>query len=310
MKIVLLDAKTLDNDKRLDSLKDLGEFVFYDSTPSALVYERCKDADIIVTNKVIFDAEMLKKLPKLKLIAITATGTNIIDLETAKELNIAVKNVAGYSTKSVAQHTLTMALILLSQMPYYDAYCKSGAWARSDIFTHLSGGLGQMEGKKWGIIGMGEIGREVARIASCMGAEVSYTSISGNIQNLPYTHLPLEDLLKQSDIISIHSPLTPQTHNLINETNLPLLKKDALLINSGRGGIVNEEALAKHLKEGRIYFGADVLEVEPMKEGHVFLDTSLHARLLLTPHIAWAYENSRKVLIDKVIANIKDFLQS
>ncbi|RDU74401.1 D-2-hydroxyacid dehydrogenase [Helicobacter anseris] len=309
-KIVLLDAKTLGNISELEVLKTLGEFISYDTTPETLLYERVKDAQIVLTNKVVFSQEILEKLPNLELIAVTATGTNIIDMECAKKLGIEVKNVAGYSTKSVAQHTLTLVLNLLSQISYYDNYCKSGAWVKSEIFTHLSQGLGQIDGKQWGIIGLGEIGREVAKLATCFGAKVAYTSISNQPQEVEYSYQSLEKLLQDSDIISIHSPLTPKTKNLLNKDTLALLKQDCILINVGRGGIVNENDVAEYLKNKKIYFGTDVLENEPMQAGHPFLELSTSDRILITPHIAWAYENSKKALIQKVIENIKDFLKS
>lgn len=308
MKIVLLDAMTL-GDADLSAFNALGEFKAYPTTQPQETLQRIKDADIILTNKVVLNKEILQQAKNLKLIAITATGTNIIDIEAAKELNIEVKNVAGYSTKSVAQHTLTMALMLLSQITYYDSYCKRGAWIQSQIFTHLSGGLNGIDKKSWGIIGLGEIGREVARLASAFGAQVSYTSISGNAQNTPYKMKDLQSLLKESDIISIHSPLTPKTHNLITKNELALLKDEAVLINSGRGGIVNEDDLANELKKRKLYFGSDVLEVEPMKKDHPFLDPQIQDQILLTPHIAWAYGESKDRLIKKVYENVKNFIQ-
>lgn len=309
-KIVLLDAKTLGNISELDVLKTLGDFVSYDTTPEDLLYERVKDAQIVLTNKVVFSQEILEKLPNLELIAVTATGTNIIDMECAKKLGIEVKNVAGYSTKSVAQHTLTLALNFLSQISYYDNYCKNGEWSRSKIFTHLSKGLMQIDGKQWGIIGLGEIGREVARLATSFGAKVAYTSISNQPQEVEYSYQSLEKLLQDSDIISIHSPLTLKTKNLLNKDTLALLKQDCILINVGRGGIVNEKDVTEFLRNKKIYFGTDVLEDEPMQAGHPFLELSTSDRILITPHIAWAYENSRKVLIQKVIENVKSFLKS
>ncbi len=308
MKIVLLDAMTL-GDVDLSSFNLLGDFQAYATTQPQEVLDRIKNAHIVLTNKVVLNRDTLQQAKNLKLIAITATGTNIIDMDAAKELNIEVKNVAGYSTKSVAQHTLTMALMLLSQITYYDSYCKKGAWAQSKIFTHIAGGLNGIENKSWGIIGLGEIGREVARLASAFGAQVSYTSISGNAQNTIYKIKDLQTLLKESDIISIHSPLTPKTHNLITKNELALLKDKAILINSGRGGIVNENDLANELKKRVLYFGSDVLEIEPMTINHPFLNPEIQDKILLTPHIAWAYGESKSTLIKKVYENIKNFIQ-
>ncbi len=308
MKIVLLDALTL-GDADLSAYKALGEFQSYESTSYHQTASRILDADIVMTNKVVLDKPILQQAKNLKLIAVTATGTNIIDMQYAKECGIEVRNVAGYSTKSVAQNTLTMALCLLSQIAHYDAYCKSGKWAESPIFTHIGIGLECLDGKKWGIIGLGDIGREVARLAQAFGAQISYTSVSGNSQDVPYAMCDLTTLLTQSDIISIHSPLTPKTENLIAKKELRLLKKGAILINSGRGGIVNEEDLTEALKTQDLYFGTDVLKVEPMQKNHPFLDKSIQDRLLLTPHIAWAYGDSRKILMQKGYENIKSFIQ-
>ncbi|MCE3037323.1 D-2-hydroxyacid dehydrogenase [Helicobacter sp. faydin-H20] len=308
MKIVCLDAKTL-GDVSLDSLKEYGEFISYPTTSTQEIYDRIQDATIVLTNKVPLKKEILQQCPHLKLIAIMATGMDIVDVAYAQEQGIVVKNVAGYSTKSVAQHTLVLALNLLSNLSYYDTYCKSGDWTKSDIFTHIQDGLAQLDSKQWGIIGLGSIGKEVAKLAEAFGAQISYTSISQNKQDTHYTYKDLDTLLKTSDIISIHSPLTTQTKDLLNAKKLALLKDKAVLINVGRGGIVNEEDMAKELLMREIYFGTDVLEKEPMQKNHPFLNPLLHKKIIITPHIAWAYENSKNVLVQKILQNIKDFLQ-
>ena len=308
MKIVLLDADTLGG-ADLSEFHKLGDFTSYGLTDENQTYERVKNADIIMTNKVILTKDLLQKLPQLKLIAVTATGTNIIDMEYCKNNNIEVRNVAGYSTKSVAQHTLTMALNLLSQIAYYDHFCKNGNWAKSASFTHIAQGLHNINEKKWGIIGLGDIGKEVARLADTFGCELYYHSVSGTQQNVNYTMLTLQDLLQTCDIISIHSPLTPKTSNLIQKKELLLLKEGAILINSGRGGIVNEEDLSEVLENKNIFFGTDVLEKEPMRENHPFLNPKIQHKILITPHIAWGYDQSRKQLIKKVFQNIKSFLE-
>lgn len=310
MNIVLLDAQTLGNDS-LDSISKLGNFKSYQTTRPNEVLERLKDADIVLTNKVVLNKDILEKLPKLKLICVTATGMNNIDLEYAKKLNIEVKNVANYSTQSVAQHTLMMVLNLIGKQDYYDDFVKSGKWAESDIFTHINNNfeLYDLENKNWGIIGFGNIGQRVAKLANAFGANVKYYSTSGKNTNANFVRIEhLQDLLKNSDIITIHAPLNETTKNLITKKELDLLKKDSILINAGRGGIVNENDLASALKDGIFYYGCDVLEVEPMTKNHPFLDRSIQHRLLITPHIAWAYKESRKRLIDGVEKNIKDFL--
>mgnify|MGYP003536578528 FL=1 len=222
MNIVLLDAQTLGNDS-LDSISKLGNFKSYQITRNNEVLERLKDADIVLTNKVVLNKDILEKLPKLKLICVTATGMNNIDLEYAKKLNIEVKNVANYSTQSVAQHTLMMVLNLIGKQDYYDDFVKSGKWAESDIFTHINNNfeLYDLENKNWGIIGFGNIGQRVAKLANAFGANVKYYSTSGKNTNANFVRIEhLQDLLKNSDIITIHAPLNETTKNLITKKEL------------------------------------------------------------------------------------------
>lgn len=309
MNFVLLDAKTLGN-SNLDGIKKLGNLTTYDTTDKKDVIKRAKDAEVILTNKVVLDAATLGKLPKLKLICVTATGMNNIDLEAAKKLKIEVKNVANYSTNAVAQHTLMFALAMLGKLRYYGKYTRSGKWSKSDIFTHIYGKqeIYELDGKNWGIIGFGNIGQRVAQIAKVFGANVSYYSTSGKNSVKGFERAKtLESLLKNSDIISIHAPLNKDTQNLIAAKELKMLKKDAILINVGRGGIVNESDVAKALKGGGFYFACDVLATEPMEKNHPLLDKKLK-NLIITPHIAWAYKESRARLIAGIESNIKDFL--
>lgn len=308
VKIVNLDAQTL-GDADLSELERFGEYISYPLTSYEQTLERAQGAQVILTNKVVLDKPLLQQLKSLELICVTATGTNIIDMECAKELGIEVKNVAGYSTLSVAQHTLTMALDCLSQIHYYDTYVKSGQWCKSPIFTHLAKGRRGLAGLKWGIIGFGSIGRRVAHLASAFDAQVCYASTSGKNNDTTYPRLELDELLSTSDIISIHAPLNQDTLNLINIDKLALLKQDAILINVGRGGIVNETDLATALKNGaQLYYACDVLEQEPMRADHLFLDSSIQSRLLITPHIAYAYGDSLKQLIAISIENVCSFL--
>ena len=309
MKIVMLDADTL-GVCDWGEIKSFGSVHFYPSTSREQTLERCLGAEIVITNKVILDAEILAQLPQLKLICISATGMNNVDLEYAKKQGIIVKNVAGYSTTSVAQHTLTMALEILSQTHYYDGYCKSGAWCQSPIFVHINEGLREIEGLSWGIIGLGNIGKRVAKLASCFGAKVSYYSTSGKNTESQYPKQSLKELLSTSDIVSIHAPLNENTKNLLNADNLILLKEKAILINVGRGGIVNENDVAEILKSKEIFFATDVLESEPMKANHPFLNKDIASKLLITPHIAWAYDNARERLLKLLAQNIRDFLNN
>ena len=312
-KIVFLDGLSLGEhdlqEKLLQKLPN-ANYTEYPTTSKEQTLERAKGATIVLSNKVVLDKEALGILKDtLKLICITATGMNNVDLDAAKEYGIAVKNVAGYSTKSVAQHTLMMALALSAKLPLYDSFCKSGEYARNPLFTNLSTPLRLISGKKWGIIGLGSIGQEVAKLATAFGAEVCYHSTSGKNLNAPYPHKDLKTLLQECFVISIHAPLNENTKNLLNQSSLPLIQEGAILINVGRGGIVNEEDLAKELKKREIYVGFDVFTQEPIPQNHPFLDKGIANQLLLTPHNAWGYEESKEILIQGVIDNIAQFVQ-
>jgi glycerate dehydrogenase len=308
MKIVLLDAKTLGDDTDLSAFYKFGDFSVYQTTKKDETYERVKDADIVITNKVVFGRELFEKLPKLKLIALTATGMNNVDLNAAKEFNVSVKNVAGYSTKSVAQHTITLVLALVSKLEFYDSYVKKGKWCGSRIFTNLDKRFYEIDGKNWGIIGLGAIGKEVANIASVFGAKVSYFSTSGVERDEPYTSLSLDELLKNSDIITIHAPLNERTKNLISKRELSLLKQDAVIVNTGRGGIVNEADLSAAIENEKIYAASDVLEIEPMKIDSPLANLTKHERFIITPHVAWGSVEARKRLMELVYKNIEKFI--
>lgn len=308
MKLVVLDALTL-GDINLEQFKDFGSLEIYQTTTQDEIFERCQDAEIIITCKVRFNRETLESLPKLKLIALTSTGMDIIDLDSAKEFGIEVKNVKGYSTTAVAQHALMLTLGLLGNLSFYDSYCKEGQWCKSRVFTQITDGIHEIENKEWGIIGLGSIGQQTAKLAQAFGAKVSYTSTSGKNLTSTYPHKSLDELLKTSDIISIHAPLNPQTYHLINHDRIQLLKSNAILINVGRGGIVDEDALVARMLKSQIKFGADVLEIEPMKENHPLLQDNLKNRLLLTPHTAWAYLETRERLMQRVYENIQNFLK-
>ena len=309
MKLVLLDVQTLGDDLDLTPLKQFGELITYPITTEKETATRIQDAEIIITNKVIIDKSHMEHAKQLKLICIAATGMNNVDLEAAKALGIEVKNVAGYSTQSVTQHTFATALYLIEKLDYYNHVVKSKAWSNQPLFTNVSRPYFEIAGKQWGIIGMGSIGQEVAQIATAFGATVSYHSSSGNNTDQPYTHKRLEALLGTSDILSIHAPLNPQTENLINQANLPLLKEGAILLNIGRGGIINEIDLAKELNKRALYAGLDVSTKEPIEADHPLLHLTHPDRLLLTPHIAWASIEARQKLLKGIVENIKTSLQ-
>ncbi len=310
MKIVFLDRATLGEDVSIEAFMDFGEVIVYDNTEYSDVAEHIKDAEIAVTNKVVIDKAVMDEAEKLELICVAATGMNNIDLEYAKKKGIEVKNVKGYSTDSVVQHTFSMLFYLLERLRYYDMYVKSGAWSKSGIFTCLDIPFFEIKGKRWGIIGLGTIGKEVAKIAKSFGSEVVYYSTSGKNENNEYERLSLEELLKTSDIVSIHAPLNEDTRNLLDFNELSLLKEGAVLLNLGRGGIVNEEALSKVLDEGKIVAGLDVLEKEPIEEDNPLLHISHSDNLLITPHIAWTSVEARRKLVKGIYDNIKEFLEN
>lgn len=307
MKIVFLDFDTLGCDINIDEFKSFGEVEVYGTTKYDQTAQRLQDADVVITNKVVIDAHIMDNTD-LKLICVAATGMNNIDLEYAKSKNIVVKNVKGYSTPSVVQLTFSLALYFVQKLEYYSNYTKSGKWCESEIFANLDVPFYELQGKKWGIIGLGEIGQKVASIARAFDCEVNYYSTSGMNYNTNYNMLYLEELLKTSDIISIHSPLNDATRNLLNYTNMSLLKNGAIVVNMGRGGIINEVDMAKLIDEKEIYFGIDVLEREPMIQNHPLLNIRNKNQLIITPHIGWASIESRKRLVDAIFNNIKEFV--
>jgi glycerate dehydrogenase len=308
MHIVLLDAKTLGDDLDISVLESFGTLTVYQTTSPEQTLERIQIADIVITNKVVISANIMEEAPKLKLICIAATGMNNVDLAAAEYKGIEVKNVAGYSTKSVVQHTFAMALYLLEKMAYYDAVVKDTTWTQSGLFTDVSQPFYEISGKKWGIIGFGTIGQEVAKIATAFGAEVSYNSTSGKNLHHGYPHQSLEFILKDCDIISIHAPLNDDTYNLINENNLPYIKDNAVLLNLGRGGIINETDLAFELDRRALYAGLDVLEKEPITLNNRLNEVKHKERLLITPHMAWASIEARKKLLEGIVENIHMFI--
>lgn len=310
MKITVLDAKTLGDDLDITPLRDFGELIVYQTTEPEERLERIRESDIVITNKVVIDAETMDAAPKLKLICVAATGTNNIDLPHAAARGITVKNVAGYSTRSVVQHTFAMALYLLEKLAYCDRSVKSGSWSRSGLFTDLSHPFYEISGKKWGVIGFGAIGQEVAHIATAFGADLYYYSTSGKNLHHAYPHLHLESLLRDCDIISIHAPLNDQTIELINDNNLHLIREDAILLNLGRGGIINETDLACELDRRRFYAGLDVLSSEPIDPGNPLMHIRHPERLLITPHIAWSSLEARQKLFEGIMKNIQTYLES
>lgn len=307
--ICILDAKTLGPDTDLSPLRKFGQLKVYAVTAAHEVAERIKNCEIIISNKVILDDSNLKYAAQVKLICIAATGANNIDLGYTARQGITVCNVAGYSTRSVVQHTFAMLFYLLQSSSYYDHYVKSGQYSQSNIFTHLEKPFWELSGKTWGIIGLGTIGRSVARLAGEFGCRAIYYSASDANNTCDYRRVSLAELLREADVVSIHAPLNENTKNLINYQRLQLMKPHALLLNLGRGGIVNEADLAAALDE-KLLGGAalDVLEQEPPGANNPLLHIRQPEKLLITPHIAWASQEARRTLVQELCLNIAGFL--
>ena len=307
MKIVILDRATLGFDIDMSIFESLGEVKSYDITKSNEIIQRLQDADIVITNKVVISKEVMDN-SNLKLICISATGTNNVDLEYAKQKNIQVKNVAGYSSSSVVQLAFSMIFHIVQKLDYYKKYVDEGNWQKSQIFTHIDKPFFELDDKKVGIIGLGDIGRNFAKKAKAFDCEVMYYSTSGKNSNSEYKQVSLDELLSTCDIISIHCPLNENTKDLLNYENMKNMKNGAILLNLGRGGIINEADLAKIIDEKEIYCGIDVVDIEPILEDNPLLKVKNKQRLLLTPHIGWASIEARTRLVKMVAENIKEFI--
>lgn len=308
MKIVFLDAKSIGEDIDLSGYEELGEVVKYDFSTPQEASGRVIDADVIVLNKVPVTQETVGKAKKLKLVCVTATGTNNLDKEYLDSRGIAWRNVAGYSTESVAQHTFAMLFYLLEHLPYYDAYVKTEKYVEDRMFTHFDRKFSEIYGMTWGIIGMGAIGRRVAELAKLFGCQVVYYSTTGKNNQPAYRRVSFEDLLEQADIVSVHAPLTAETENLMDQAAFLRMKKSAIFLNLGRGPIVSEQALADALEAGEIRAaGLDVLCEEPMSRENPLRRIKDSDRLLITPHIAWASLEARTRLMEIILGQIKEF---
>ncbi len=310
MNICILDAKTLGPDADLSPIESLGNVKVYQTTERCDVAGRIRDADIIIDNKVVLNEKELEECANLKLVALLSTGTNAVDLEYAKKKGIAVANVAGYSTNCVVQHTFAMLFYLFEGIRSYDEYVKRGEYAKNDMFTYYGAPFIELYGKVWGIIGLGEIGKRVAKTAETFGCNVIYHSVTGRTRNDEYERVSLDELLLRSDIVSIHTALTPESKNLITYDKLKLMKKNACILNLARGSIINEADLAKALDNDVIFAaGLDVLEFEPIKDNNPLLKIKNHDKLLITPHIAWASKEARARLIKEAALNVRSFIE-
>ncbi len=308
--IVFLETESLGEDIDLSVFKQLGDVYYYKNTLPQDIIPRLKDADIVVINKTKLTKDILKQCPSIKCIALSATGFNNVDLEYCKEHFIEVCNVVGYSTNSVVQHTLALALQLIENTTYYDHYIKSKDYSQSTCFSHFLP-FHELSSLTWGIVGLGHIGKKMALVAKTMGIKVQYYSTSGKNSTSLYQEVDFDTLLKTSDIISIHAPLNDNTYHLFNEYALRKMKKNAYLINVGRGGIIDEEALVQVLNDDHLAgVGLDVFEHEPLLSTDPLYLVKDQNKLLLTPHIAWASIESRQRCVDEVYMNILSFLKN
>ncbi len=311
MKIVFLDAKTIGDDIDLGGFDRLGEVVKYGFSRPEEVPERVKDADVVILNKVPMNEATIGGAKKLKLICVTATGTDNLDKEYLEKSGIAWRNVAGYSTETVAQHTFALLFYLMEKLRYYDDYVKSETYVGDTLFTHFDNVFHELSGKTWGIIGMGAIGRRVADIARAFGCHVVYYSTSGKNTQEGYERVDFDTLLAASDIVSVHAPLNDNTRGLMDQAAFGKMKREAIFLNLGRGPIVMEEDLAEALTQGEIAAaGLDVLSKEPMSADNPLKTVKDSNRLLITPHIAWASVEARTRLMKIIEGQVEEFFAS
>lgn len=308
MKIVFLDAKSIGDDIDLSGYDALGEVVKYDFSTTEEARERTKDADVIVLNKVEINVASIGEAKNLKLVCVTATGTNNLDKDYLAQRGIEWRNVAGYSTETVAQHTFALLFYLWEKLSYYDNYVKEEHYVADTMFTHFAHVFHDLSGMTWGIIGMGAIGRRVAEIAKVFGCHVIYYSTSGKNNQPGYERVDFDTLLKESDIVSVHAPLDENTKDLMDAAAFAKMKKSAIFLNLGRGPIVVEEDLANALEQGEIAgAGLDVLRVEPMREDNPLRRIKDSEKLIITPHIAWASVEARTRLMEIILGQIREF---
>ncbi len=311
LSIVFLDAATLGEVPNWKELQSLGKLTAYPYTETDQVVARLEGAQVAITNKVVLDEFTLAQLPALRLICVAATGMNNINLAAAAERGIVVKNVAGYATNTVAQWTMAALFALAMDLVHLNEAVYDGTYSASKTFSYWRQPFYELNGARFGIIGMGAIGRRVAALATAYGATVVYHSTSGNNREQTYPHLPLNELLASCEVVSIHAPLNATTKGLIGAQELRQMRPTAYLLNSGRGGIIQEEDLLMALREGWIAGAAlDVFAQEPLPTDHPFLqlEAAHKHKLLLTPHIAWASEEARTALLAGIVRNIQETL--
>ncbi len=309
MKLVILERNSAGTDVDVSCFEKFGEVTCYPNTVAANTAERVKDADIILANKAPLNESTLKDAPNVKLICLLATGFDNVDLAYCRSRGIKVTNVINYCTSTVAQHTLLLALALSEKIAFYDDYVKSGAYSAQDRFSNFDRTFYDLEGKTWGIIGMGTIGRRVAGLAQAFGCRVIFYSASGKSTCTDYERVEFDTLLQESDILSLHCPLSDRTRGLINKDALSKMKETAILVNVARGPVVDTQALYDALVADQISgVGLDVLEQEPMAKDNPLAQIKDSTKLIITPHMAWASLESRTHLVEEVAKNIEAFL--
>ncbi|MDE7415330.1 MAG: D-2-hydroxyacid dehydrogenase [Lachnospiraceae bacterium] len=309
MKLVVLERNSAGTDVDVSCLEQFGEVTYYANTTAEHVAERIKEADIVISNKAPLNECTLTDASNVKLICLLATGYDCVDTEYCKKRGIKVTNVVNYCTPAVAQHTILLAMMLSEKIAYYDDYVKSGAYSAQDRFSHFDRVFHDLDSRTWGIVGMGNIGRKVAALASAFGCKVIFSSASGKSTCTDYPKVDLDTLLRESDIVSLHCPLTDRTRNLINKDAFDKMKKTAILINVARGPVVNNQDLYQALMEEKIMAaGLDVLEKEPMEPSNPLSQIKDSTKLIITPHMSWASLESRTRMITEIVKNIEAFL--
>lgn len=309
MKLVVLERNSVGTDVDVSCFERFGEVEYYPNTVAENTAERIKDADIIISNKAPMNESTLKDAPNVKLICLFATGFDCVDLAYCKSRGIKVANVVNYSTAAVVQHTILLALALEEKLAFYDDYVKSGAYAAQDRFSNFDRTFGELDGKTWGIVGMGNIGRRVAKVAQALGCNVIFYSASGKSSCTEYERVEFEELLAQSDVLSLHCPLSDRTKGLMNREAFSKMKQTAILVNVARGPVVDTQALYEALTTGQIAAaGLDVLEQEPIAKDDPLGSITDSTKLIITPHMAWASKEARERLVGEVMENIQAFL--
>lgn len=309
MKLVVLERNSAGTDVDVSCFEKFGEVSYYPNTVADNTAERIKDADIIIANKAPLNENTLKTAPNVKLICLLATGFDNVDLAYCKSRDIKVTNVVNYCTSTVAQHTLLLALMLTEKIAFYDEYVKSGTYSAQDRFSNFDRVFHDLEGKTWGIVGMGNIGHRVAGLAQAFGCKVIFYSASGRSTCTDYKRVEFDTLLRESDILSLHCPLSDRTRGLINREALAQMKSSAILVNVARGPVVDTQALYEALISNQIAgAGLDVLEKEPMTKNNPLAQIKDSTKLIITPHMSWASLESRTHLVEEAVKNIEAFL--